>query len=326
VLALGIGLLLRFQGTFLSFAGGSYHLPVIAGPPVLIYLSAMIVVASAAGEGLLRLQPRIAAAQLAWIVVATVLAAAALGRADFGHVFWNGLPVIMVAPIVIWQWRPRVAMVCVAVVAVVFIGSLARFTLQVQGAGLLRQMVAMNLVDQLKALDMAPALGVPADDVRSLQAAPLASLSETQTARLQELSNVAIPSGFDSRAAWKLAGRRALAPYYVDQPSWISWEDAQRSMSQLDRAKYLIVSLDTWYYATRSPAARIYPIQPVQISPPVVENDVINGNFYGLPPFAINARFPQLDTQSIYYSYLANNWQPVEPLGPWAILEKKALR
>jgi hypothetical protein len=111
--------------TFSSLAGGAYYFPVLPGPPALLFVTAMLLIGWGIGTRLGFADTRTVSVQVAWLAVALVLIAPALGRADFGHIFWNGLGAFILAPAVIagqGERATRAAWAFAALVCALFLG------------------------------------------------------------------------------------------------------------------------------------------------------------------------------------------------------------
>jgi hypothetical protein len=321
--ALVAALPLGSHSTFTGFAGGTYYLPVIAGPPVLLYLLSTLIVASAAGEGLLRLKPSLAATQAGWIALSTVMIAPALGRADFGHVFWNGLPVLMAAPVIVWQWRPRLGLAAVALVGIISLAALGRYTVLAQGSGFLAVTSPETLPTEL-IVKIAPYLGISPEGLPGQRAAVQAqqSMNATDSARLLQLRKVAIPQQTDWSVAARLAERHALVPSY-DMAGWGSSADAKRTMDGLAAADYLVLPVETVIAAGKSQDAGEYPVPTLLAMPAQSMNPMMNSLLYGVPPFKLRAKYAQLDPLDMLYAYLTVTWRVKEQVGGYVVLVKQ---
>jgi hypothetical protein len=314
---------LSFASTFVAFIGGTLYFPVIPGPPALVYVAAVLVVAAATGTGMLRIKPRFAAGQIGWIVIAVVLAAAALGRADFGHIFWNGLPVLLAAPFVLHRAAPRYGIAAFALVAVVFLATLFVFETQVEGPGFLARVVAAGTLTPQQALSIGGALGTPTDRLdKLLQRGSLAALTPEQRAEMAKLDGVVAPFTFDSPAQWDLADARRLAPLW-STVRWSTWNDAQRSMADIRKARYVVVPNADWVGMQASPATRAPADQPLMVKPAHYTDSVVYGAIYGVPGFQFTVRNPILDEAANSVALLTQTRVLDRTIGPYAILKKR---
>ena len=116
------------QSTFVSFLGGSDAFPILPGPPALVYILGALVLALGAGAIMRTEHPSDAKPVLAWATATLVLSMAALGRADFGHIFWNGLGILIAVPAVLSDQRLNLARAYVIAAAAIFLSLLGLLT------------------------------------------------------------------------------------------------------------------------------------------------------------------------------------------------------
>ena len=92
----------------------------LPGPPAVFYLVAVIIVAILSPPAFRATSAVDRPLTAAAIALGAALVPAALGRADFGHVFSNGLIVFMLAAAFLAKLRPRLFVLFLVGVAVVF--------------------------------------------------------------------------------------------------------------------------------------------------------------------------------------------------------------
>jgi len=90
-LAGAIGVAVMPRGSVGAFTAGALNFPVFPGLPQIAFLVAMLFLAFGVGSLSRRLSDPAVALSAGWSVLALVLIAPAFGRADFGHIFWNGV-------------------------------------------------------------------------------------------------------------------------------------------------------------------------------------------------------------------------------------------
>lgn len=106
------------SGMLASLAGGAYRIPVLPSPYVLVYVGTALFAAFSIASVE---RPFAGASPLAAILVCGLtLAPVALGRADFGHVLWNGLPVLLAGAVLLGRLPRRRFLAWAVVVTIVF--------------------------------------------------------------------------------------------------------------------------------------------------------------------------------------------------------------
>jgi hypothetical protein len=104
----------------LAFGSGGYNFPVLPTPHIVFYLiTLLITVPLLVLRGFDRGEAD-APLSLGLAVGATILAAAALGRCDPGHVYWNGLVLFPIAAALLLRTTPRAGQIYLAVFALLF--------------------------------------------------------------------------------------------------------------------------------------------------------------------------------------------------------------
>jgi hypothetical protein len=106
-----------------SFASGAYNLPVLPGPPAVLYLLAVATLAILLPAVLRGSGPAGRPLTVGLTLLAAALVPAALGRADAGHILLNGLVVFVLAAAFLARLRPRLFVPFLAAVLVVFGGA-----------------------------------------------------------------------------------------------------------------------------------------------------------------------------------------------------------
>ena len=202
----------------LSFAGGGLNLPVLPGPPALVYLLAAFIVAL-----LLPLSLRSSPAAerpltLSLVVVCAALAPAAFGRADSGHIFFNGFLAFVLAAAFLARHRGRFFAPFVVLVLVVFSISGYIDITQLQGPVLLRAVATSGSLTDGQFHALQDVLSWPPGAAsRGDQADYVGQKSAASLDRLDQYRRIAAPAGFeeaDYDLAFTLAreGRLALDP------------------------------------------------------------------------------------------------------------------
>jgi hypothetical protein len=201
---MGFGLFLLLAGkgylhVLSLFSGGAYNLIVEPQLFMLLYLASLIWLAPA-GLAAWRREERADADLLLGIyVIGLALVPAALGRADPGHVIYNGVAILLLGLIAVSAWKPHARLAWGLVIfAVVLIGQQVDFTLYRQP---LRHVTAALIVEQ-----------VPLATRRKLAATPL--LRETGAGK--RLMQESFSSPFDvDRVQGLVGGSKVAVPLQV---------------------------------------------------------------------------------------------------------------
>jgi hypothetical protein len=107
-----------------GFAGGALNLPLLPSPYMLAYVASILAAMYYAGRRSIAAGPA-AGHVLGLASVGGVLAVPALGRADLGHVFWNGMPLFFAVALALAAGPRRRFAVFVAGLALAFIVGVA---------------------------------------------------------------------------------------------------------------------------------------------------------------------------------------------------------
>jgi len=224
-------------GTLVVFASGGGDLPVLPGPPVLVYLVGAAIVAVTL-PALFRLRPEDAPVLLGAAAVAFVMTPAVLSRADSGHVIMNSLAVTFLAALALSRRSSRAAMSYIAIVGVVFIAAHAfLFTAYLPAL-------------QAQARRMATGTSAPA----SVDVSTLATCAP-----------IAAPFGFVDETGYALAQRGLLAPVFYRQPV-VSPAQLAADEASLDHANAVLAESSAQLVATPR-APRSIDLRPLEMFP-----------------------------------------------------------
>lgn len=318
--ALMLALLVASHSTFTDVVGGAAALPVSPGLPAVLYLGSMLLLAWAAGASVRGDDPRIASLQVGWLVVTLVLGAAALGRADWGHVLLNGLGAFLAAPAILLTRRRWLAQAFTTLFAASFCVQLVVFQLIAVAPGALVTAVQAGAIPPAAAPQIA---SITPYWSPVAAAAPQARETPGQLATLLNLRSVATPWRIASSLGLALAERHALAPSYA--PGGYSYSDAQRIQAEVSKASYVLLrtaDYNAYVDRVRSETATVDP--PMITVLPYASRAV----WFSLSgwPFALPVRNPTLDTDLFFARYLAREWTPDRVVGGYTILRRAAAR
>ncbi len=183
----GFGLFLLMAGrgylhVLSLFSGGAYSLIVEPQIFVLLYLASLIWLAPAGLAAWRREERADADLLLGMYVIGLALVPAAFGRADLGHVVYNGLAILLLGLIAVSAWSSRARLAWgFAIFAVVLIGQRVDFSLYRQQ---LQYVTAAQIVER-----------VPLDTRRRLAAKT--PLRQTNTGKLLLQESLSLPFDAD---------------------------------------------------------------------------------------------------------------------------------
>jgi len=204
------------MGTLSGFAAGGGDLPILPGPPLLVYLLGVVVVAVSLPM-LLRRGAQESAVVLGAVAIALALTPAVLSRADSGHVIMNSLVIVFLAALALGRRSPRACLQYVTLVAVVFAAAhVLQFSYQY--APRLRVEVGRGV------------LGAPRPD----------RLKASDVSRLAGFQPIAAPFGFMDDTGFQLADRGWLATNFYLHPA-MSADELRREEASIGGARGILV-------------------------------------------------------------------------------------
>jgi hypothetical protein len=321
LLALGLLVLIQSMSTFLGFAGGAFYFPVFPGPPALLYLGCLLLLAWGAGRAMRDIDADIAALQAGWLAAALVLVAAALGRADFGHIFWDGLGVFLVAPAIVYSWRRWASWGLVATTAATFLAVFAGYgVIYLRGPAIVAALGAGTLSPS-QATQVANVVGADARWVAArAKTAGRKTPTPSQLAAIEALRSVAVPWQLESPIGPALATRGALAPSYGTTGVSTS-ADEQRLEGAVSKARWLLL-----YTSRYKSLALTAKTATTTSDPPLVIMPFFSGArpvqmlaLFGWP-LVPRARYPVLDSELAFARYLQRTWTPDHTVGGYTVL------
>jgi hypothetical protein len=321
---IGVGLATRSTGTLQAFAGGAYWLPILPGLPALAFVCTVLLLAWGVGGASLS-APADSALHVGWLTLTVILIFPALGRADFGHVFWNGLGAILV---------------CIAVVE--HIWGKAGTYLAAAGAAFMSGFLLYTAVFFLPAFMEAGVRRVLQSRESTVLVARVLHKSTSAwtrewerrdaerrnepgvAARLASIDAAAfvgfLPGG---QVGTQLAASANRIPLYYPPGDAISAADFRIAVGQIDAAKALILpksQLKT--YQAAAIGARPDAEGIVLAVPTTVGGRLLYGVLLGVPAtfYGKNAVF---DPAASFGALLQRDWALHEGVGEYAVLVRR---
>jgi hypothetical protein len=228
----------------LSFAGGALNLPVLPGPPALVYVLAAFTVAMLLPATLRRSPAAERPLMVSLVVLAALPAFAAFGRADAGHVFFNGILLLMLAAAFLARHKEKLFTPFVVGVLVVFGAANYVGVTQWQGTVLLRAVASSGSLSTGQFHALSAIVAWPPGDVRpGGEAQDVMPKSTASLAQLDGYRLIAAPVGFgetDYDLAFALASQRRLA---LDPVCGLGFSpaDLAKDLARLPKADCLLL-------------------------------------------------------------------------------------
>ncbi len=240
VVAGGVMGVLWPRGAVSAFAGGAYNFPVVPGIPQIIFVATMLTVAYGVGASRPRDIDPATSLSIGWLALALVLVAPALGRADFGHIFWNGLGAILICTAMFDSWAERGALY-IRTVGLVFVLAMMIATAPWYG-GVFQSGVRSGTVSESLAIRAAELVGKPASTGQRVWRQVAATRPTAQEiAKLEQLPSLGFTQPLAGELGRKLSASDNLVPLYVDPTMCLSASEFAIAMSQLRSAQTLAI-------------------------------------------------------------------------------------
>ena len=311
-------------GTLGAFAGGAYYFPVLPGPPALIFVVTMLLLAWQVGSAGDRAGTVEDAVQVGWLAIAVVLIAPALGRADFVHVFFNGLGAILVCAAVIDR-RWHKAGVYLAVVGGVFLTSMVvyigiSFSPALTDAGLKAITSSPRHTVLTAKIFGSPSMAAESQR-REFEAARAVEVQAA--ARLAAIPALGFPGPMRGKIGLRLASTGHLMPTYFQPGSTLNEADFRKAAAQLDavdtlalQTRQLVRYRDTLAESTTNADGLVMTV------PPAVGGPVTYGVLLGFPA-TFRGRHEIFNPAASFGALLQRDWVAYGQFGGYTLLRKR---
>lgn len=297
VIISGIGVALAGAGTFAAFAGGAFYFPVLPGAPALAFVGTMLLLAWGIASELDVYGAADASAQVGWLVLATVLVVPAFGRADIGHIFWNGLGAGLACAAVISRRDGR-ATAYLSAMGAIFLG----FMLVVSSAFYLPRLVA---------------------DARAIGKRPPSQVSDRQAlTELTSLGRFCFVGSLAGDFGEGIARTGKLTPLYCWPTAALSSAQWHKLSRQVGLAETLVIPTQEYAWYLRVAQGARPNARGLVTSPPVS----VGGGTYGVLlgfPLELDGKHPVLDPGATFGVLLQRDWVATETLGDYTLLRRR---
>jgi hypothetical protein len=330
VVATGVGGLLAYgraaASSFAAFSAGAGHFPILPGQPALLFVASMLIVGWGVGATTKSLRQEATVAQLGWFAIAVVLVPAALGRADYSHMFWNGLGAILLATALLWTVSRGVARGYQLLVAMVFCVCLTTAVLVWGGPVAFDTGVKSGAITWAGAQKIAWALG--RSNVTGAkwwnQSRRREPSDEDISWLADQRSSVLAPYFLVGSAGPELARRQALVPMFeVPSAMVVSQSMVDRNLQGLATAKYVLMPrADYESFIDQAAQHTGQPSFGVQGQPTSPE-------WYGLLmqyPLRVVGTRPVMAVGLEFARALERDWRVDRHSGDYVVLRRKSAR
>ena len=310
--------------TLTQVGGGAFNFPVLPGQPALVFVATMLALALGVGfTSSAEMWPR-TALQLGWLVSAGVLMAAALGRADFGHIFFNGLGAFLLALAIVHRvWR-KLTPAYLGVVAVVFVG-IAFTTATTAAPSVFAGGVNAGLISKGRSMSLAMHLGRTAETGRQwYRDAIVAEPSSSDVNRLVASRGVFAPYMLQGQVGVTLAEKGALLPGFSIPGLTMTPQQMDRLLAPLGSAAY--VFLPTGEYTGLLDAAKSRSdTEPVTfMRRPTSGTDAALYSMIEAFPLHTHPANQMYEPDAILGAILRRDWEIEHESGSFVILRRRS--
>ena len=311
-------------GTLGAFAGGAYYFPVLPGPSALVFVGSMLLLAWGLGSGGTSAHALDNAVQVGWLALAVVLIVPALGRADFVHVFFNGLGAILLCIAVIDR-RWRKGGLYIALVAAVFLTSMVIYIGMNYSAAVTQAGLKTLMTSRRGAVLAAKIWNDPSLAGRTRRAQFVAAgVKEARVAtRLAAIPSLGFPGYLRGELGQRIAFSGHLLPTYFQPGNALDEADFRRVEVQLAAVKTLAVQTSQLVRYRQAAEASMPNAQGlVMTRPRTVGSSAVFGVLLGFP-VTLKGRNVMFNPSASYGIMLQRDWVTYEVVGQYTLLRRR---
>jgi hypothetical protein len=323
-IAVASAVILAQQGTIAAFAVGAFYLPILPGQPALVFISSVLLLSWATGQGIRTFETRDAALHVGWFIIAVALIVPAFGRADFAHMFWNGLGAIIGAIAVAGQ-RWRAGAFYFAAVATTFLIAVFAFTATYSLEPITDGMRRLVYGSEQRATMAATLIGRPPEKAKGRW-----QQIEEERARQQHAADViaGFPKLAYSAILWGegaegIARSGNLVPVYSFPTRALTVSEFERDLADLEAADTMVMPTAD-YVACRTAAEGAEPgVDGIVMTVP---HAVGSAEYYGQLaafPVALHGRNQMLDSAASFGLVIERDWRAYKTVATYTILRRR---
>ena len=254
---------MRLAGSMFAVSGaGAAQLPVLPGQPALVFVGTMLVLGLAVGLTSSAARWDETSLQTGWFAGTLVLIVVGFGRADFGHLFWNCLPAVLLATACLWQVGSKSAVAYVSVVFAAFVVVTLSFV-PVSLTALWKSAVTSGAIDKRRSVSIARHLGRSVKTGEDWYAGfHVPEPTDSDIDALAKSGGVIAPYFLQGKVGERLAENHALVPTFA-VPLFIYSPDNMAALQRnLESARWVLLprtEYDVYVKLATSPSATATP-------------------------------------------------------------------
>ncbi|MDZ4064380.1 MAG: hypothetical protein U1E22_06890 [Coriobacteriia bacterium] len=308
---------------FSAMASGAFYFPVLPGLPATLFVGTMLVLSwGTSRAGVAGGTP--AAYGAGWLAIALLLVAPAFGRADFIHIFWNGLGAILGATAVLSSVSTRTVRMYVAAIALTFVTSTIAWAVVTWVPVVVDSGFRSGVIDRGAARLLARVTGhSSASGDQRYDAAQVAEPTAQEVSALMATGSVSIFGYPQGNLGMQLAESGSLVTLYGTPSDVFTVHQFQATLDDLKHAEYVVLLESEWQFWHSLPA-------PPPVSPDGAIRDTVSevgGPMrYGLLlgfPIRLKGQYPTFDASASFRSALTAEWTADRTLGGYVVLRRR---
>lgn len=327
---LGIVALLARPGTLATFAAGAFYLPLLPGQPGLFFVASMLLLAWATGVAIARSEVPDGALYTGWLTLALVLIVPALGRADFLHVFWNGLGAF-IAAIAVAGGRWKAGSFYFATVAAAFLIATLTFSATYSLKPFVEGSRRILYASERRAHVTAKLLHQDPDEadvtwLKVRESMDSKAMEMDEISRLPKLAFLAVIWGENTEA---LVDSGNLVPVYCFPARALTAREFQRALSDLEAADNMAMPV-VEYMECKQAADEIDKARDLKIDADGLVSDIPYelgaSGYYGQLagfPVALHGRKPVFDAKASFGLVMQQEWDAYDTVGTYTLLRRR---
>jgi len=226
----------------LMFGGGGGNLPIVPNPATLAFFALVLWVGWALPTLWAETRPSERGVLIGAVLIAAVSSVAALGRADFPHIFFNSMPLMMLGIAGMGRLRPRLLAPSLLVLAGLMLVTVANDPIR-NMFGVIALIPRTELVSNQRVESLAMRAGMQPEQARQLVALSMWDGPQADVRRLRAVPGpVAAPYGLVADTGFAIGPRQNLgSTYYYGAMNVVSEADWRRQRVALSKIQSVLI-------------------------------------------------------------------------------------
>jgi len=325
--AAGLGVY-RFLGgsTFDAFLSGANYFPVLPSQMSVAAILTILLAGWGVGATVDRRELHLAAPQVGWLIGSLFLVAAALGRADFVHLYWNALAALFLVSALLWSTHHRFAPAYPLYIGAVFIVAGVIYASAAMAPNALLSGMRSGSISAVKAAQIARRSG--RNEVIASEAwagAQVTNPTPDDMRMLIESRSVFALYPINGSLGMELALSGALAKSYAPPWTIFSRSQADREFSDMALAAYVLLpTADYEAYVTKQSAPESRTAEGMRL--PTTQRDPASYAAMTGFPLRLSAARSAFDPDAEVGEALVTSWTVDRVSGSYTILRRNQPR